>query len=162
MESVYQTRRARLTADLQDGDVFVLFSGDSETPSILPSDPKTVSKNFIYLTGLCENDLVLVIIRSGGAVREALFVPARSDMEAFYMGKTKDLDYYRQRRRHPECGLPVSSGQLYQHGGTDQQHRPAGVGLPQPVDPDPSHPGGLLCQEDAELLPPFAGGGQKL
>ena len=97
MESVYQTRRARLTADLQDGDVFVLFSGDSETPSILPSDPKTVSKNFIYLTGLCENDLVLVIIRSGGAVREALFVPARSDMEAFYMGKTKDLDYYRQR-----------------------------------------------------------------
>ena len=46
MESVYQTRRARLTADLQEGDVCVRLSGDSGTPSVLPSDPKTVSRNF--------------------------------------------------------------------------------------------------------------------
>lgn len=97
METVFQRRRERLTADLRDGDLFVLFSGDSETPAILPSDPSRVSKNFLYLTGLCEPDLILVILRSGGVLRETLFVPERSAMEAFYMGKAKNPEDYRRR-----------------------------------------------------------------
>lgn len=96
MEFDFKGRRNNLYRQMQDRDIFVIFSGASDVIRILPQDYERASKNFYYLTGLEELDLVFMAVCANGKITETLFIQEQSEMEKFYMGKTKDAAYYRE------------------------------------------------------------------
>ena len=92
----YKSRRDKLGEHLQEGDIFVMYSGCSDMIGIIPDGGKGVDPNFYYLTGLYENGLILVMMKYLQRVTEMLLIPNRSKMEAFYMGVSKDVEYYKE------------------------------------------------------------------
>lgn len=93
----FKGRRNRLYEKMRDGDVFIIFSGANDVIRILPQDYGRASKNFYYLTGLEELELAFMAVCTNGQISETLFIQAQSEMERFYMGKTRDEAFYREK-----------------------------------------------------------------
>jgi Xaa-Pro aminopeptidase len=82
----YARRRAALAAGMRDGVLLAMGSQEPELDYL----PYAQNANFRYLTGIVEAGAALVIEKSGGAVRELLFVqprdPAREVWEGARLG----------------------------------------------------------------------------
>lgn len=93
-------RRAKIAEYLQDGEMLLVFGGNDElgieeAPIWEKRDP-----NFVYLTGLDIPGALLMIGKLNGGTQDYLFVPRRSEMEAFYLGVSPSPAYYR-----PLCSI---------------------------------------------------------
>lgn len=93
-------RRMAIGEHLSDGELLFVFAGNDElsiedAPTWERRDP-----NFVYLTGIDIPGALLMLGRLNGRMQEFLFVPRRSDTDAFYLGVSPNPDYYRAR-----CGI---------------------------------------------------------
>ena len=83
----YQNRRMKLFSKMEDGSIALLFSG---VPKIMTADeeyPFEVNRNFYYLTGLEQPDSTLVMLKSGGELREYLFISPYDPVKEKWYGK---------------------------------------------------------------------------
>lgn len=83
----YQNRRMKLFSKMEDGSIALLFSG---VPKIMTADeeyPFEVNRNFYYLTGLEQPDSTLAMLKSGGELREYLFISPYDPVKEKWYGK---------------------------------------------------------------------------
>src|SRR5690349_5544498 len=72
--------RQRVAAHILDGEVMLFFSGESLRKSADEDFPFFTNRNFLYLTGVKQEQSALLLQKKGGLVTECLFV-ARPDRE---------------------------------------------------------------------------------
>lgn len=72
--TIYANRRKRVGAALPDNSLMVLFSGKAPTKSHDEEYPYTPNRNFLYLTGIDRQDMVLVFQKQGEELTETLFI----------------------------------------------------------------------------------------
>lgn len=85
--SEYQNRRASLLSKMQDGSMAILFSGVAKTSSADEFFPFEVNRNFYYLTGIDQEDSILVLIKAEGEEREYLLVSPFDPVKEKWYGK---------------------------------------------------------------------------
>lgn len=91
--SEFATRRAALTAALDDGILLVMGSREP-VPDFLPYHQ---ASPFFYLTGFREPGAALVIVTRGGERREMLFVRASDPAQEVWTGRRIGVDGVRPR-----------------------------------------------------------------
>ncbi len=83
--SEYQARRAAFFDAMEDNSFALIFSGYPKKCSADENYPFEVNRNFYYLTGINQEDSVLLLSKCDGEEREALFIsPFDPNKEKWY------------------------------------------------------------------------------
>ena len=83
----YSERRARFYEKMEDSSMALLFSGVAKKKSYDEDYPFEVNRNFYYLTGIDQEDSVLMLIKSEGERREYLFISPFDETKEKWYGK---------------------------------------------------------------------------
>ena len=83
----YAERRQAYLDKVKDGSITILFSGLAKKSSFDEEYPFEVNRNFYYLTGIDQEDSILLLIKSEGERREYLFVSPFSETKEKWYGK---------------------------------------------------------------------------
>lgn len=91
----YKGTRRKYIELLDDNSITVLFSGSLIQSSCDQDFPFEVNKNFYYLTGINQDDVTLVIAKSGNVIKEHLFIEKYDEMLSKWIGEklTKEDAY---------------------------------------------------------------------
>jgi len=84
----YALRRNTLFKSMEEGALAVLFSGDLIKRSADATYPFSVNRNFFYLTGLDEDSLILILMKTSSAQKEILFIKDANPMMEKWVGKS--------------------------------------------------------------------------
>lgn len=84
----YALRRNSLFKSMEEGTLAVLFSGDLIKRSADATYPFSVNRNFFYLTGLDEDSLILILMKTTTAQKEFLFIKDANPMMEKWVGKS--------------------------------------------------------------------------
>ena len=76
----YSENRRRLTAHMSDGEAMLFFSGESVRKTADEDFPFFANRNFLYLTGIKQEQSVLLIQKKSDILVECLFV-TKPDLE---------------------------------------------------------------------------------
>src|SRR6056297_61412 len=79
-------RRRKLNYSLDDKSIMVLFSGVAPYKSRDEKYPFTPNKNFLYLTGLNKENMVLLVKKDGEKISETLYIEKDDPQMAKWMG----------------------------------------------------------------------------
>lgn len=90
-------RREKIAEKLADGQLLLSFGGNDELGVVGIPQREKADKNFYYLTGMSIAEGLLMLVKSHGALQEYLFVKRRTANEVFYLGRSLDPAYYRER-----------------------------------------------------------------
>ncbi len=80
-------RRKEFAARLKDDSLAVIFAGLAKKKSADEDYPFEVNRNFYYLTGIDQDDSVLLLHKSGSILREYLFVSPYDEKKEKWTGK---------------------------------------------------------------------------
>jgi Xaa-Pro aminopeptidase len=87
----YKNRRNQLAKQLKLNSLMVVFAGTSQKKSADAHFPFEVNRNFYYLTGIDEEQAILVLHNQQGTTKELLFIrdinPAMEKWNGFYISK---------------------------------------------------------------------------
>lgn len=83
----YSERRARFFEKMQDSSLALFFSGVAKKKSYDEDYPFEVNRNFYYLTGIDQEDSVLMLVKSEGERREYLFISPFDETKEKWYGK---------------------------------------------------------------------------
>lgn len=96
----YQTNRNRVLDKIKDNSILILFSGKAPKKSADENYPFTVNKNFYYLTGIEEEEHILVLSKINGISKECVFIKEVDEVLEKWEGKT-----IRKEEVYPLCGI---------------------------------------------------------
>lgn len=82
----YTLRRNKLFDALDDNSVTILFSGVGKKASADENYKFVVNKNFYYLTGISQENSILLLIRNNGEKLTYLFVEEKDEMKEKWTG----------------------------------------------------------------------------
>lgn len=85
-------RRKRVFNAMEDGSILLLFSGVAKRKSLDEDYPFEVNHNFYYLTGIEQEDCVLMLVENQGERKEYLFVLPFDPVKAKWYGKRLSLE----------------------------------------------------------------------
>ena len=94
--SEFASRRARLFDHLEDGSVAIIYAGVAKKCSADETYPYEVNRNFYYLTGIEQEDSVLMLVSSEGQRREFLFIPPFDPVKEKWYGKRLEAEEAKQ------------------------------------------------------------------
>ena len=83
----YAERRQRYLDQVEENSLTILFSGVAKKSSYDEEYPFEVNRNFYYLTGIDQEDSILLMLKSEGEKREYLFVSPYSELKEKWYGK---------------------------------------------------------------------------
>ncbi|MCR5349102.1 MAG: aminopeptidase P N-terminal domain-containing protein [Bacilli bacterium] len=83
----FQKRRASFLSLMDDNSFAVIFSGVAKKCSADETYPFEVNRNFHYLTGITQEDSVLLLIKSDGEEREYLLISPFDPVKEKWYGK---------------------------------------------------------------------------
>ena len=83
----FQNRRMKLFAKMEENSAAILFAGVPKVCSADEEYPFEVNRNFYYLTGIEQSDSTLIMLKSGGELREYLFVSPFDPVKEKWYGK---------------------------------------------------------------------------
>lgn len=88
----FKGRRTRLIEKLEDNSALILFSGTEIKKSADSVFDFEVNRNFYYLTGINQEQSILLITKVNGAVKETIFTLDYDPLQAVWTGRryTKD------------------------------------------------------------------------
>ena len=87
----YLTRRKEVLLNMKDNSIAILFSGKRKLKSNLQYFPFEVNKNFYYLTGICQENCALMLLKSSSQMKEFLFVEESSEAKKKFVGERISL-----------------------------------------------------------------------
>ena len=82
----YSERRNKILNSMEGNCAFVFFSGKAPMRSQDEAYDFYVDRNFYYLTGLDKEDMVLVMYKLDGMVRQSLFILPYDELLAKWVG----------------------------------------------------------------------------
>jgi len=85
-------RREKLFAQVMEQSIIILFAGGLVKSSADATYPFVVNKNFYYLTGIEQENSVLVMVKTPTTVKTYLFVDEIDDTKTRWVGKKLDVD----------------------------------------------------------------------
>ncbi len=85
--SFYSQNRQELYAKLPAGSVLVLFAGRAPRQSADAYYPFFTNRNFLYLTGMEEENLIFMAVKEGEEVRETIFLQQADPMQERWFGR---------------------------------------------------------------------------
>lgn len=141
----YAQRRAALAAEMGDG-VFVAFGSPAPELDYLPY---AQNASFRYLTGIVEPGAALLIEKSGGTVREHLFVQPRNPAYEMWEGARLGPEGARARTGIPSRAYDAFAPTL---DSLVARHRALHTLVPLPADPARAEPLGREQQILTRLL----------
>lgn len=83
----YRQNRQELYAKLPEGSALVLFAGCAPRQSADAYYPFFTNRNFLYLTGMEEENLVFLAVKRGDEVRETVFLQQADPMKERWTGR---------------------------------------------------------------------------
>lgn len=88
----FQKTRKNYVDLLDDYSLTILFSGSLVQSTSDQDYPFEVNRNFYYLTGINQQDVILAIVKSGKVVKEILFIEKHDELMSKWVGDnlTKD------------------------------------------------------------------------
>lgn len=84
----YINNRKKVLESMKDNSILVLFAGNSPKKSADERYPFTPNRNFYYLTGIDEEDHILVLTKNNGNQNEYLFIKEVDEIREKWEGKT--------------------------------------------------------------------------
>lgn len=96
----YKTNRYRVLDKIKDNSILILFSGKAPKKSADENYPFTVNRNFYYLTGIEEEEHILVLSKINGVSKEYVFIKEVDEVLEKWQGKT-----IRKEEVYPLCGI---------------------------------------------------------
>ena len=83
----YAERRARFYEKMEDESLCLLFSGVAKKKSYDEDYPFEVNRNFYYLTGIDQEDSILMLIKTGGEKKDYLFISPFDETKEKWYGR---------------------------------------------------------------------------
>lgn len=96
----YQGNRLRVLDKIKDNSILILFAGKAPKKSADENYPFTVNRNFYYLTGIEEEEHILVLSKINGVSKEYIFIKEVDEILEKWEGKT-----IRKEEVCPLCGI---------------------------------------------------------
>ncbi|SUY48365.1 xaa-pro aminopeptidase [Clostridium putrefaciens] len=87
-KDVFIKNRERLSKELEDNSILVMFSGVAPKKSADEEYPFTPNRNFYYLTGINEEHVILLMVKQNNIVDEYLFIRSPNPVMEKWVGKT--------------------------------------------------------------------------
>lgn len=84
---MYQINRQRVIEQMNDHSFAVFFSGIAPQKSADQTYPFEVNRNFYYLTGINQENVILVLLKGEGNVQEILFLEPIDPVQALWVGE---------------------------------------------------------------------------
>ena len=84
----YINNRKKVLEKMKDNSILVLFAGNSPKKTADERYPFTPNRNFYYLTGMDEEDHVLVLTKNNDVIKEYLFIKEVDEVREKWEGKT--------------------------------------------------------------------------
>jgi Xaa-Pro aminopeptidase len=84
----YKNNRERVLNKINDNSLLILFAGKSPKKTADENYPFTPNRNFYYLTGIDEEDHILVLSKLNGISKEYLFIKEVDPIREKWEGKT--------------------------------------------------------------------------
>ena len=88
MKNIYLLRRNNVSNTMRNGDMCIIFSGKEIRLSRDQNYDFNVNKNFFYLTGLKNENLILFMKKINGEIKSTLFIENRDKDKIKWVGKT--------------------------------------------------------------------------
>lgn len=92
MENIYLTRRNAMGNTMRNGDMCIIFSGKEIRISRDQNYDFYVNKNFFYLTGIKNENLILFMKKINGEINSTLFIEKRDESQIDWIGNTISKD----------------------------------------------------------------------
>ena len=86
-KSFHGENRRRLAAHMMDGDAMLFFSGEGVRKSADENFPFFTNRNFLYLTGIKQEQSALLLLKKGDLLSECLFVPKPDFEQEIWTGR---------------------------------------------------------------------------
>ncbi|TFG82913.1 MAG: M24 family metallopeptidase [Erysipelotrichales bacterium] len=86
--NMYVTRREHVFATMDEQSCAVFFAGEAVKRSSDATYPFSVNRNFFYLTGLDENGLILLMVKTSQGVKEILYIHKTDEVHEKWVGRT--------------------------------------------------------------------------
>lgn len=96
----YQGNRIKVLDKIKDNSILILFAGKAPKKSADENYPFTVNRNFYYLTGIEEEEHILVLSKINGVSKEYIFIKEVNEVLEKWEGKT-----IRKEEVYPLCGI---------------------------------------------------------
>ncbi|MBB6696907.1 aminopeptidase P family protein [Clostridium algidicarnis] len=87
-KEVFNKNRERLSKELENNSILVMFSGVAPKKSADEEYPFTPNRNFYYLTGINEEHVILLMVKQNNIVEEFLFIRRPNPVMEKWVGKT--------------------------------------------------------------------------
>lgn len=87
-KEVFIANRKRLMERLEDDSVLVMFAGQPPKKSADEAYPFTPNRNFYYLTGIDEPNVILLAVKKDGIAEETIFIKKADPVMERWVGKT--------------------------------------------------------------------------
>ena len=84
--------RNKLFNELEEGSMTIILSGKAPKKSADEAYPFTPNRNFYYLTGISEEDIILVLAKIGGDEVAHLFIQKPDPVMAKWVGETISVE----------------------------------------------------------------------
>ena len=88
----YSIRREKVFQQIMEQSIFILFSGGLIKSSADATFPFVVNKNFYYLTGIEQENSVLVMLKTPTTVKTYLFIDEIDETKTRWIGKKLDIE----------------------------------------------------------------------
>lgn len=92
MENIYFIRRNAMSNTMRNGDMCIIFSGKEIRISRDQNYDFNVNKNFFYLTGIRNENLILFMKKINGEIKSTLFIENRDENKIHWIGDTISKD----------------------------------------------------------------------
>lgn len=87
-KAFFEENRQRLTEVMQEDSMVILFSGKAPKKSADEKYPFTINRNFYYISGLREQDIMIILTKIEDKVTTTLFIKKRDAFLEKWVGKT--------------------------------------------------------------------------
>jgi Xaa-Pro aminopeptidase len=88
----YSIRREKVFQQIMEQSIFILFSGGLIKSSADATFPFVVNKNFYYLTGIEQENSLLVMLKTPTTVKTYLFIDEIDETKTRWIGKKLDIE----------------------------------------------------------------------
>lgn len=99
-KSFFEKNRKKVLGDVKDNSIIILFAGNAPTKTADEKYQFTPNRNFYYLTGIEEENHILVITKINGKEEECLFIKEVDPVMEKWEGKT-----IRKEEVYDICGI---------------------------------------------------------